>query len=263
MTVAALARPRRRPYRLRATKERLLQSLGQYGGPPGGNIRAPSTKPTPRSAISLMFVFARHHPAVAARRLGLLALAVAVLGAVLLVAAGGPAVAQAKKNAEIDGTAQNRWTPANVTIPVGGTVTFKIAGGPPHPVGSGSAPPTDDGKFNAASQCGVTKMSTVGASCTITFKQAGSYPFFCSVHFASGMTGVITVGSGGGAAPSSTAGAGGTPVVTAPSAAPATTASKPGVFWLGYGLLALGALLALAAIVGYLRFAPGFRRGRR
>jgi hypothetical protein len=52
-------------------------------------------------------------------------------------------------------------------------------------------------------------------------------------------------------------------VVTAPAAAPATTPGKPGVFWLGYGLLAMGALLALAAVVGYLRFAPGFRRGRR
>jgi plastocyanin len=210
-----------------------------------------------------MFVFARRRPAVAARRLGLLAIAIAVLGAALLVAAGGPAAAQAKKNAEIDGTAQNKWVPANVTVPVGGTVTFKITGTPPHPVGSGSAPPTDDGKFDAASQCGLTKMSTVGASCKITFKKAGSYPFFCSVHFASGMTGLITVGSGGGAAPASTAGGGGTPVVTAPSAAPATTPGKPGVFWLGYGLLALGALLALAAVVGYLRFAPGFRRGRR
>jgi plastocyanin len=215
-----------------------------------------------------MFSFARSRPAVAARRLGLLALVVAVLGAALLLAAGGPAAAQAK-NAEIDGTAQQKWVPANVTIPVGGTVTFKVTGTPPHPVGSGSvsgsAPPTDDGKFDAAKQCGLVKMSTVGATCKVTFAKAGSYPFFCTVHFASGMTGVITVGSGGpGSAPASTAaGSGGTPVVSAPSAAPPTTPSKPGIFWLGYGLLALGALLALAAIVGYLRFAPGFRRGGR
>jgi plastocyanin len=211
-----------------------------------------------------MFVFAHSRPAVAARRLGLLAIAIAVLGAALLVAAGGPAAAQAKKDVEIDGTAQSKWVPANVTIPVGGSVTFKVAGGPPHPVGSGSSPPADDGKFDAAKLCGLQKMSTVGASCKIVFKQAGSFPFFCTVHFASGMTGVITVGSGGGPASSSTAGGGGgTPVVTAPSAAPATAPGKPGVFWLGYGLLALGAVIALAALVGYLRFAPGFRRPRR
>jgi plastocyanin len=206
-----------------------------------------------------MFMFARSRPAVGARRRGLLALAIAVLGAALLAAAG-PAAAQAK-NAEIDGTAQNKWQPANVTIPVGGTVTFKISGGAPHPVKSGT-PPAGDTAFDA-SACSLAKMSTNGASCKVTFKKAGSYPFFCQVHFASGMTGVITVGSGGSSAPSSTAGGSGAPVVTAPSAAPATTPGKPGVFWLGYGLLALGALLALAALVGYLRFAPGFRRGRR
>jgi plastocyanin len=207
-----------------------------------------------------MFVFARSRPAVAARRLGLLALVVAVLGAVLLAAAG-PAAAQAK-NAEVDGTAQNKWEPAKATVPVGGTVTFKISGGAPHPVKSGS-PPNGDNAFDA-SACALSKMGTNGASCKVTFKKAGSFPFFCQVHYANGMTGVITVGSGGGSsAPSSTASGGGTPVVTVPSAAPATGPGKPGVFWLGYGLLALGALLALAAIVGYLRFAPGFRRGQR
>jgi plastocyanin len=206
-----------------------------------------------------MFVFARSRPAVAARRLGLLALAIAVLGAALLGAAG-PAAAQAK-SAEIDGTAQNKWEPANVTVPVGGTVTFKVVAGGPHPVKSGS-PPAGDNAFDAPG-CVLAKMTANGSSCKVTFKKAGSYPFFCQVHFASGMTGVITVGSGGASAPSSTAGGSGTPVVTAPSAAPATTSGKPGVFWLGYGLLALGAVLALAALVGYLRFAPGFRRGRR
>ena len=209
-----------------------------------------------------MFSFARSRPAVAARRLGLLALVGAVLGAALLLAAGGPAAAQAK-NADVDGTAQNKWEPANVTIPVGGTVTFKVIAGGPHPVKSGS-PPSGDTAFDA-SACGIAKMTANGSSCKVTFKKAGSYPFFCQVHYALGMTGTITVGSGGsGSAPASTAaGSGGTPVVSAPSAAPPTTPSKPGIFWLGYGLLALGALLALAAIVGYLRFAPGFRRGGR
>lgn len=207
-----------------------------------------------------MFSFARSRPAVAARRLGLLALAIAVLGAALLLAAGGPAAAQAK-NVDVDGTAQNKWEPANVTIPVGGTVTFKVIAGGPHPVKSGT-PPNGDAAFDA-SACGIPKMTANGSSCKVTFKKAGSYPFFCQVHFASGMTGTITVGSGGSAPASTAAGSGGTPVVTAPSAAAPTAPSKPGVFWLGYGLLALGAVLALAAIVGYLRFAPGFRRGGR
>jgi plastocyanin len=214
-----------------------------------------------RSAISLMIVFAGSRPAVAARRLGAVSLLVMLLGATLLVAAGGPAAAQAK-NAEVDGTAQNKWEPANVTVPVGGTVTFKISGGAPHPVKSGS-PPNGDNAFDA-SACGLAQMNRTGASCKVTFKKAGSFPFFCQVHFSLGMTGTITVGSGGGGATATTAaGSGGTPVVTAPEAARATTSGKPGVFWLGYGLLAMGALLALAALVGYLRFSPGFRRGRR
>jgi plastocyanin len=208
-----------------------------------------------------MFVFAGSRPAVAARLVGAVSLVVMLLGATLLVVAGGPAAAQAK-NAEIDGTAQNKWEPANATVPVGGTVTFKIRGGAPHPVKSGS-PPNGDNAFDA-SACGLAKMGTNGASCKVTFKKAGSFPFFCQVHFSLGMTGTITVGSGGGGATATTAaGSGGTPVVTAPTAAPATTPGKPGVFWLGYGLLAMGALLALAALAGYLRFSPGFRRGRR
>jgi plastocyanin len=208
-----------------------------------------------------MFVFAHSRPVVAARRLGLLSLAVMVLGATLMVATGGQAAAQAKKNVVIEGTAQNKWEPANVTIPVGGTVTFKLTGGAPHPVKSGT-PPNGDNAFDA-SPCDVTHMGTNGSSCKVTFKKAGTFPYFCQVHYALGMTGVIKVGSGGPAASATTAGGSATPVVTAPAAAPATTPGKPGVFWLGYGLLAMGALLALAAVVGYLRFAPGFRRGRR
>jgi len=199
---------------------------------------------------------------VAARRLAYLALASIVLGAALVLAFGGPAGAQqSKKNAEIDGTAANKWAPATVTVPVGGTVTFKIAGGPPHPVKSGS-PPAGDSAFDT-SACGQDKMSKVGATCTVTFKKAGSYPFFCQVHYSLGMTGTITVGSGGGGTTTTAAGGGtGTPVVTAPLAAPATSGGRPGVYWLGYGLLAGGGLLALAAVFAYLRFAPGFRRQR-
>lgn len=194
----------------------------------------------------------------AALRLALLALVVIVIGAALLLATGGRASAQSK-NTEVDGTAQFKWEPANVTVPVGGTVTFKISGGPPHPVGSGSSPPTDDKKFDA-SACAIANMSKVGDSCKVTFSKAGTYPFFCEVHYASGMIGTITVGSGG--PPASATATTSAPVVSAPSAASGTTPPKPGVYWLGYGLLAGGALLALAAVFAYLRFYPGFRRQR-
>jgi plastocyanin len=74
-------------------------------------------------------------------------LASATLGTILLLPSG-PATAQPTKpakRAEIDGTPQFKWQPASVTIAPGGTVTFKIVGLTPHPVGSGSAPPNDDG----------------------------------------------------------------------------------------------------------------------
>jgi plastocyanin len=212
----------------------------------------------------MMFAAADRRPRSprAAHRLALLALVALAMGAALLLAGAGRATAQSK-NAEVDGTAAFKWEPANVTVPVGGTVTFKISGGPPHPVGSGSAPPTDDKKFDT-SKCQVPQMSKVGDSCKITFAKAGSYPFFCLVHYSQGMTGTITVGKGapaGGGTATTTASTG-APVVSSPSAASNATPPKPGVYWLGYGLLGGGALLALAAVFGYLRFYPGFRRER-
>jgi plastocyanin len=210
----------------------------------------------------MMFAVAHRRPGSlrAAHRFAVLAMIALVLGAGLLVASAGRAHAQSK-NAEVDGTAALKWEPANVTVPVGGTVTFKISGGAPHPVKSGT-PPSGDSSFDA-SKCQLAQMSATGDSCKVTFAKAGSYPFFCEVHFASGMTGTITVGSGGpGKAQATTTTAAGGSVVSTPSAASGTTPAKPGVYWLGYLLLGGGVLLAVAAVFGYLRFYPGFRRGR-
>src|SRR6266536_4989415 len=197
-------------------------------------------------------------------RLALLALIAFVMSTALVLATGKRASAQSK-NAEIDNTAALKWSPANVTVPVGGTVTFKISGGAPHPVEAGKAPnaggsPTGDNSFDT-SKCQIAQMSTTGASCKVTFAKAGTYPFFCQVHFASGMIGTITVGNGGTGTATTTATTG-APTVSAPSAASGTTPAKPGVYWLGYALLGGGVLLAVAAVFGYLRFYPGFRRNR-
>jgi plastocyanin len=192
-----------------------------------------------------------------------LALAVAALGALLVVGSGGPAGAQASGSAEIDGTAANKWEPATATIKPGGTVTFKITGGATHPVGSGSSPPNDDKKFDT-SACTLAHMTKVGDSCTVKFPKAGTYPFFCEVHYATGMTGTITVGSGGNpGGGGATTTSGGVPVVTSPSAAPPPAPGHPAIYWAGWGLFALGALLALVFIALYVRFAPSFNRPRR
>ena len=191
-----------------------------------------------------------------------------MLGTILPLPSG-PAAAQSAKparSAEILGTGQLKWQPSTVTIRPGGTVTFRIVGATPHPVGSGPAPPDDDGKFDTAG-CQIDKLSRDGASCTVRFQKAGTYPFFCTLHFTAGMVGTITVGSGGGSAAPSTAtattSAGAAPLVTVPGAVKPTASGRPAIYWAGYGLLALGALIALVTVVAYVLFSPRFPRQRR
>jgi plastocyanin len=202
----------------------------------------------------------------AARRLPRLlplAVAVALLGAALIFAGGGRAAAQGAQNqVTIEGTAANKWEPANATVRPGGTVTFEITGGLTHPVlsGDGSDPEGDD-RFDA-SDCTPENMSKVGDSCQVKFPKAGSFPYFCQVHVQQGMKGVITVGSSAGGATTTTAAGGevGGSVVEPPSAAAPPSSGRPAIYWAGWGLFALGALLALVLIGLYVRFWPGFNR---
>jgi plastocyanin len=203
-------------------------------------------------------------PLAVARRLPRLlplAVAVALLGAGLIFAAGGPAAAQAAQSrVTIDGTAANKWEPANATVKPGGTVTFEITGGVTHPVvsGDGSDPQGDD-RFDA-SQCGLEQMAKVGDSCQVKFPEAGSFPYFCQVHVALGMKGVVTVGDQAAATTTTAGGEAGGAVVEPPSAAAPPSSGRPAIYWAGWGLFALGALLALGLIALYVRFSPGFTR---
>jgi plastocyanin len=204
-------------------------------------------------------LFAARRPS----RLLAVAVTISLLGVLLLLVGSGPAAAQAQGTAEIDGTVANKWEPATVTIKPGGTVTFKISGGPPHPVKSGTAQsaPNGDDKFDT-SGCTQDKMSKVGATCTVKIAKAGTYPYFCQIHYSLGMTGTITVGAGGGAAAATTTTAGGS-VVAPPSAASPPPPGRPAIYWAGWGLFAAGALMALVLIGLYVRFAPGFNRDKR
>jgi plastocyanin len=105
-----------------------------------------------------------------------LALVVAAFGAALVVVPGGPAVAQAKRSVQIDGTAANQWVPANVAIKPGGTVTFRVADGQTHPVGSGATPPARDKRFDDSNCQPPQHMAKVGASCTVTFPKGRHLP---------------------------------------------------------------------------------------
>ena len=198
-------------------------------------------------------------------RLLLLALAVAVLGAGLVLGAGDPAGAQvssAPNKVTVEGTAANKWEPANVSVRPGGTVTFRITGGLTHPVKSGDGSDLEgDDRFDD-SDCGLQQMSKVGDSCQVKFPKAGTYPFFCQVHVTLGMKGVVTVGASAGGATTTTAAGGevGGSVVEPPSAAAPPSSGRPAIYWAGWGLFALGALLALVLIALYVRFWPGFSR---
>lgn len=191
-----------------------------------------------------------------ARRLAsqaLIALTLGTVGALLLLTTyGGPAAAQ--EGPTVDGTAQLTWEPAELQINPGDTVTFTVTGGPPHPV-----EPEQAGAFDA-SACGLDAMSAEGASCQITFPDEGTFPYVCTVHASVGMTGTIVVGEGGGGAPAPAETPTPEPSVADTPAAATTPPGEPGIYYAGWGLLALGGLLALAAVVGYLRFAPDFRR---
>jgi plastocyanin len=192
-----------------------------------------------------------------------LAVAIALLGAGLVFAAGGPAAAQAAQNrVTIEGTAANKWEPANAAVRPGGTVTFEITGGVTHPVLSGDGNDLQgDDRFDA-SDCTLEKMAKVGDSCQVEFPRAGNYPYFCQVHATLGMKGVITVGNSAGGATTTTAAGGevGGSVVEPPSAAAPPSSGRPAIYWAGWGLFALGALLALGLIALYVRFWPGFSR---
>jgi plastocyanin len=197
-------------------------------------------------------------------RLLLLAFAVVLVGAGLVLAADDPAAAQdAPREATVEGTAANKWEPADVSVRPGGTVTFRITGGVTHPVlsGDGSDPQGDD-KFDA-SDCGLEQMSKVGDSCQVEFPEAGSFPYFCQVHVGQGMKGVVQVGANSGATTTTSSEQAGGSVVEPPSAAAPPSSGRPAIYWAGWGLFALGALLALGLLALYVRYAPGFNRPKR
>jgi len=75
------------------------------------------------------------------------------------------------------GIANRLFTPATLTVSVGSTVTWTNADAATHSV-----------TFDNGPDCG--NLAT-GASTTVTFSAAGSYPYHCKIH--PSMTGSITV----------------------------------------------------------------------
>jgi uncharacterized protein (TIGR03118 family) len=85
------------------------------------------------------------------------------------------------------------FTPANLTIQVGDTVRW-VWGSSGHSVVSGTNGNADN-RFCSPSNTGCDNppLSSRGTTYEHTFMQAGTIPYYCSVHFTLGMTGTITV----------------------------------------------------------------------
>jgi plastocyanin len=86
-----------------------------------------------------------------------------------------------------------RFSPADVVVPLGGTVRW-IWEADFHTVTSGSSG-LADGKFCSPNDhsCAQPVASNTGTVYEHTFTQAGVYSYYCAFHWAAGMTGAVTV----------------------------------------------------------------------
>ena len=82
----------------------------------------------------------------------------------------------------------NYFSPADITVPAGTTVTWVQSGNNPHTTTS------YDGLWDS----GILQGGS-GQSFSFTFNEPGTYTYFCRPHEAQGMVGSVTVTAGGGA----------------------------------------------------------------
>jgi plastocyanin len=74
----------------------------------------------------------------------------------------------------------NFFDPAQLTVKVGTTVTWKVVGQSTHDLA------TSDGLFQ-------NRTMSFGQTLSFTFTKAGRYPYVCMQHEGDGMVGVVTV----------------------------------------------------------------------
>lgn len=106
----------------------------------------------------------------------------------------------------------NTFAPSRIDIPVGEEVVWTQSGTNPHTV-------TSDNRFDSHPQCPGTLTACMkpGDTFRYTFREAGTFAFYCKIHRGSGMTGTVVVGAGGP-----------TTVITVPTtAATTTTTARP------------------------------------
>jgi plastocyanin len=117
----------------------------------------------------------------------------ALIGALLIVSCGGDEGDTASGDDVVVQMFDNRYQFTEVTIPVGGTVTFVGAGRNPHNAVSADESWSTEDVFGSPEQ-------HEGDKATLTFEQPGEYVFFCTFHGnagGDGMAGTLIVGSTG------------------------------------------------------------------
>ncbi len=124
----------------------------------------------------------------------------------------------------------NFFDEADITVPVGTTVTWVQNGDNPHTTTS------YDGLWDSGLMAGGSR-----GTFSFTFDEPGTYTYYCRPHEAMGMVGTVTV-AGGGVQAQTGGGA------TAPAAAPETGGPRPASL-LGVALAAGAVVLILAAMV--------------
>lgn len=86
----------------------------------------------------------------------------------------------------------NRFEFTQITIPVGGSVTWRGAGANPHNAVAADGQWSTEDEFGSLDQY-------EGDEATLTYDTAGSYTFFCTYHGnaeGNGMAGTLIVGEG-------------------------------------------------------------------
>ena len=138
------------------------------------------------------------------------------------------------------------FSPANMTVAPGTTVTWVNNGRAPH------TSTADDGAWDSGTL-------QPGESFSFTFDQAGTYTYLCTIH--PDMTGTITVsGGGGGGGGATSASPTASPTAASATATPAAGKTLPGT-GAGNSWLVLTAVLALLGGAGLMTRALLRRRG--
>ena len=131
----------------------------------------------------------------------------ATVATLLLASLPGAMAAPVSQQTNVN-MADNTFQPASIQVQVGTTVVWTNTGSLPHTSTSEGAGAWDSG------------IKTAGQNYSHTFNTPGTFPYFCTVHRATGMVGTVTVQAA--AQPTATAAP-----PTATPAPPTATATRP------------------------------------